>query len=61
MCLFITQYHSRAECMAIDGVPVYVCSIDDLITLKKQAGRAQDLVDIEKLHRIQEKRKHDKT
>lgn len=56
-----TDLHSRAERMAIDDIPVYICSIDDLITLKKQAGRAQDLVDIEKLRRIQEKRKHDKT
>lgn len=55
------ELYSRAERMAIDGVPVYICSIDDLITLKKKAGRAQDLVDIEKLHRIQEKRKHDKS
>ena len=38
---------SRAERMVIDNVPVYVCSIDDLITLKQQAGRPQDLIDIE--------------
>jgi len=53
------ELHSRAERMVIDGVLVYICSIDDLITLKKQAGRAQGLVDIEKLRRIQEKRKSD--
>ena len=52
-----TELRSRAERMAIDGVPVYICSIDDLITLKQQAGRPQDLIDIEKLRRIQEKRK----
>lgn len=49
---------SRAERMMIDGVPVSVCCIDDLITLKQQAGRPQDLIDIENLRRIQEKRKH---
>ena len=48
---------SRAERMVIDNVPVYICSIDDLITLKQQAGRPQDLIDIEKLRRIQEKGK----
>ena len=52
-----SELRSRAERMAIDDVPVYICSIDDLITLKQQAGRPQDLVDIEKLRRIQEKRK----
>ncbi len=49
---------SRAERMVIEGVPVSVCCIDDLITLKQQAGRPQDLIDIENLRRIQEKRKH---
>ena len=52
-----TELRLRAERMAIDGVPVYICSIDDLITLKQLAGRPQDLIDIEKLRRIQEKRK----
>ena len=48
---------ARAERMVIDNVPVYICSIDDLISLKQRAGRPQDLQDIEKLRLIQEKRK----
>ncbi len=51
---------ARAERMEIDGVPVYISSIEDLITLKRQAGRPLDLVDIEKLQLIQEKRQRDK-
>lgn len=56
-----TDLHSRAERMVIEGVPVYICSIDDLITLKQQAGRPQDLLDIEKLQLIQEKRQRGKS
>ena len=52
-----TDLCARAERMVIEGVPVYICSIEDLITLKQQAGRPLDLLDIEKLRIIQEKRK----
>lgn len=56
-----TDLHSRAERMVIDGVPVYICSIDDLITLRQLAGRPQDLQDIEKLRLIQGKRQRGKS
>ena len=56
----LTERRSRAERMVIEGAPVYVCGIDDLITLKRQADRPQDLIDIENLRRIREKREHDK-
>jgi hypothetical protein len=49
---------SRAVRLDIDGVAVYICSIDDLIVLKQQAGRPQDLQDIERLQRIKAKRQH---
>jgi predicted nucleotidyltransferase len=38
----------------IDGVPVRVCSIDSLRRLKRNAGRAQDIADLEALDQIYE-------
>ncbi|OIP31220.1 hypothetical protein AUK22_01345 [bacterium CG2_30_54_10] len=43
---------SQSEIMDLNGVPVRVCSIDDLIELKRMAGRRQDLADIEELTKI---------
>lgn len=36
----------------IAGTPVFIASIEDMITLKKAAGRAQDLSDISHLERF---------
>ncbi|HEV7731356.1 MAG TPA: nucleotidyl transferase AbiEii/AbiGii toxin family protein [Candidatus Binatia bacterium] len=42
----------RSEAMDLGTVTVRVASIPDLITLKKMAGRPQDLVDVEALEEI---------
>lgn len=36
----------------VDGVPVRLCAIEDMITLKEGTGRRQDAADIEHLRRI---------
>ena len=43
---------SRSVLMDLNGTPVRVCSIDDLIELKRLSARGKDLVDIEQLSRI---------
>lgn len=44
----------RVEYRQIQGVRLPVISVRDLITLKEQAGREQDLADIEHLRRLAE-------
>jgi len=48
------ELNTRAVTMELDGIKVRVCSIDDLIKMKKLAGRDKDLADIEHLTRIKE-------
>jgi predicted nucleotidyltransferase len=43
---------SRSVQMSLGDVEVRVCSLDDLIELKRLSGRPKDLVDIEQLTRI---------
>ena len=43
---------SRSVIMDLGGTRVRVCSIDDLIELKRLAGRHKDLADIEQLSKI---------
>ena len=50
------QLWSRAEQFALESTSVRVASIPDLIQLKRLAGRPQDLVDIEQLERIRQRR-----
>jgi hypothetical protein len=42
----------RSVLMNLDGVEVRVCSIDDLIAMKRKVGRHKDMADIEQLARI---------
>jgi predicted nucleotidyltransferase len=48
---------ARAEIIPLDTTTVRIASIPDLITLKRQAGRPQDLTDIEALEAILQTRK----
>lgn len=48
------ELDSRAVIMELGGIKVRVCAIDDLITMKKLAGRDKDLADIEQLTKIKE-------
>jgi hypothetical protein len=47
------QAYERLRCAAVptelDGHPVLVCSREDLIAMKRAAGRPQDLVDLREL------------
>lgn len=43
---------ARSQIFEVDGTNIRVCALDDLISLKKIAGRGKDKDDIEKLTQI---------
>jgi predicted nucleotidyltransferase len=47
---------SRADRMELDGVTVAVASVEDLIEMKRAAGRPQDLIDLESLEIVRRRR-----
>jgi predicted nucleotidyltransferase len=47
---------ATAEEAEIQGVPVVVCSLEHLLAMKRAAGRAQDLIDIEALETAHDRR-----
>jgi predicted nucleotidyltransferase len=46
------RLRERAERVEVAGVSVLVASVDDLIEMKRAAGRSKDLVDLEELEAI---------
>jgi predicted nucleotidyltransferase len=50
------QLRSRADLMDLDGLTVAVASIEDLIAMKRAAGRPQDLLDLESLELARRRR-----
>jgi len=40
---------ARAETRRVDGTPAPICSLADLVALKRLAGRGRDLVDLDEL------------
>jgi hypothetical protein len=51
------RLRSRAEVVEISGVKVPVASIDDMIAMKRAAGRPQDLIDVDALEIARRRRR----
>jgi hypothetical protein len=48
----------RAQAYDVEGLRVLVASIEDLIRMKRAAGRPKDLIEIDVLRAVQEERDH---
>ena len=53
------DFWARAVEVQLEGIRVRIAAIDDLIAMKRSAGRAQDLIDVEVLESIQRERHDD--
>jgi hypothetical protein len=51
------KLRARAEAIDIEGAKVRVASIDDMIAMKRAAGRPQDLIDLEALEIAKRRRR----
>jgi hypothetical protein len=51
-----SELWARSMTMSLRGVPIRVASLEDLIALKRQAGRPEDVADAEALARIRQLR-----
>jgi hypothetical protein len=54
------QMWNRSSVVTLRGLPVRVASIDDLVALKRAAGRPDDLADVEALTKLQQIRSQDR-
>jgi hypothetical protein len=54
-----SELYARSELMDVGEISIRVVSLEDLIALKRLAGRAQDLADIEALEEILRRRNAD--
>lgn len=52
-----TEARKRARKITVQGVPIPVISIDDLIIMKRAAGRALDKADIQYLRKVKNDKK----